>query len=218
MEIKEIRYKVNSSSATTPPTRLHDNKPLYIYADDSFWQIIQIHIMGSTKEDDFDDFENIDLGFLEGTYFKIEDMEMEGINKFDLFDNISQEIHDLYSNLFDMDGIYKDGVIGIKGNVFSIDRLYIENEYRNCGIGRRVIVDLQNILDYSLNCKIGNFILLPSAIEKVEEDLRPVSDEKEYAALTKRLQAFYRRLGFKKVPKGKHMWFNTDYRMKGTEE
>jgi len=215
MEIKEIRYRVSSSTSTTPITSLNEEKTLYIYEYDSFWQSIQIDILGTTKEEDFED---IDLGFLEGIYFKVDDMENEGINKLDVFDSISQEAYDAYSNLFDTDGIEKEGIIGINGNIFSIDRLYIKNEYRNCGIGRRIIIDLQKILEYSLNCKIGNFILLPSALEKVGEDLKQVTDKKEYTTLTKRLQNFYRSLGFKKVYKGTHMWFNTDYRMKGTEE
>ena len=215
MEIKEIRYRVSSSTSTTPITSLNEEKTLYIYEYDSFWQSIQIDILGTTKEEDFED---IDLGFLEGIYFKVDDMENEGINKLDVFDSISQEAYDAYSNLFDTDGIEKEGIIGINGNIFSIDRLYIKNEYRNCGIGRRVIIDLQKILEYSLNCKIGNFILLPSSLEKVGEDLKQVTDKKEYTTLTKRLQNFYRSLGFKKVYKGTHMWFNTDYRMKGTEE
>ena len=215
MEIKEIRYRVSSSTSTTPITSLNEEKTLYIYEYDSFWQSIQIDILGTTKEEDFED---IDLGFLEGIYFKVDDMKNEGINKLDVFDSISQESYDAYSNLFDTDGIEKEGIIGINGNIFSIDRLYIKNEYRNCGIGRRVIIDLQKILEYSLNCKIGNFILLPSALEKVGEDLKQVTDKKEYTTLTKRLQNFYRSLGFKKVYKGTHMWFNTDYRMKGTEE
>ena len=215
MEIKEIRYRVSSSTSTTPITSLNEEKTLYIYEYDSFWQSIQIDILGTTKEEDFED---IDLGFLEGIYFKVDDMENDGINKLDVFDSISQEAYDAYSNLFDTDGIEKEGIIGINGNIFSIDRLYIKNEYRNCGIGRRIIIDLQKILEYSLNCKIGNFILLPSALEKVGEDLKQVTDKKEYTTLTKRLQNFYRSLGFKKVYKGTHMWFNTDYRMKGTEE
>ena len=215
MEIKEIRYRVSSSTSTTPITSLNEEKTLYIYEYDSFWQSIQIDILGTTKEEDFED---IDLGFLEGIYFKVDDMENEGINKLDVFDSISQEAYDAYSNLFDTDGIEKEGIIGINGNIFSIDRLYIKNEYRNCGIGRRIIIDLQKILEYSLNCKIGNFILLPSALEKVGEDLKQVTDKKEYTTLTKRLQNFYRSLGFKKVYKGTHMWFNTDYRMKGIEE
>lgn len=218
MEIKEIRYKVSSSTSTTPATSLTEEKSLSIYGYDLYWQYVQIDMLGSTKEGEFDNFENIDLGFLQGIYFKIDDMENEGISKFDVFDSISQETYDVYSNLFDSNGIEKDGLIGINGNVFSIDRLYIENQYRNCGIGRRVITDLQKILEYSLNCKIGNFILIPSAIEKVGEDLKMISDEKEYTILTKRLQKFYRSLGFKKINKGTHIYFNTDYRMKGTEE
>ena len=184
MEIKEIRYRVSSSTSTTPITSLNEEKTLYIYEYDSFWQSIQIDILGTTKEEDFED---IDLGFLEGIYFKVDDMENEGINKLDVFDSISQEAYDAYSNLFDTDGIEKEGIIGINGNIFSIDRLYIKNEYRNCGIGRRVIIDLQKILEYSLNCKIGNFILLPSALEKVGEDLKQITDKKEYTTLTKRL-------------------------------
>lgn len=218
MEIKEIRYRVSSSTSTTPITSLNEEKSLYIYEYDSFWQSIQIDILGSTKEEDFDDFEDIDLGFLKGIYFKVDDMENEGINKLDVFDSISQEAYDAYSHLFDTDGVEKEGIIGINGNIFSIDRLYVKNEYRNCGIGRRVIMDLQKILEYSLNCKIGNFILLPSALEKVGDDLKQITDKKEYTKLTKRLQKFYRNIGFKKVYKGTHMWFNTDYRMKGTEE
>lgn len=145
-------------------------------------------------------------------------MENEDINKFNVFDNIYQETFDAYSNLFNVDDTAKDGFIGINGNVFSIDRLYIENQYGNCGIGRRVIIDLQKILQYSLNCKIGNLILLPSAIEKVGEDLKPLYYEENYQTMTKRYQKFYRSLGFREVNNGAHMYFNTDYRMKGTEE
>lgn len=218
MEIKEIRYKVSSSTDTTPSASLGEEKSLHIYEYDSYWQYVYIDILGSTKEGEDDDFEDIKLGFLHGSYFKIDDMDNDGISKFDVFDSISQETYEVYSNLFDSHGIEKKGCIGINGNVFSIDRLHIEKEYRNCGIGRRVITDLEKILQYSLNCKVGNFILLPSALEKVGESLKQVDDEKLYDTLTKRLQKFYRSIGFKKVPKGTHMYFNTDYRMKGTEE
>lgn len=218
MEIKEIRYMVSSSTSTTPSTSLAEEKSLYIYEYDSYWQSVYIDILGSIKEGEFDDFEDIKLGFLHGTYFKIDDMDNEGISKFDVFDSISQETYEVYSNLFNSDDIQKEDVIGINGNVFSVDRLYIEKEYRDCGIGRRVIKDLEKILQYSLNCKVGNFILLPSAIEKVGGNLKQVSDEMEYVTLTKRLEKFYRNIGFKKIRKGTHMYFNTDYRMNGTEE
>lgn len=218
MEIKEIRYKVSSSTATTPSVSLREEKSLHIYEYGSYWQYVWIDILGNTREGEFNDFEDIKLGFLHGTYFKIDDMDNESISKFDVFDSISQETYDVYSNLFDSHGIEKEGRIGINGNIFSIDRLYIEKEYRNCGIGRKVITDLEKVLQYSLNCKVGNFILLPSAIEKVGKSLKQVDDEKAYDTLTKRLHKFYRSIGFKKVPKGTHIYFNTDYRMKGTEE
>lgn len=218
MEIKEIRYKISSSTSTTPSASLREEKSLHLYEYDSYWQYVCIDILGNRREGEFDDFEDIELGFLHGTYFKIDNMDNDGINKFDVFDSISQETYDVYSNLFDSHGIEKEGRIGINGNVFSIDRLYIEKEYRNCGIGRRVITDLEKILQYSLNCKVGNFILLPSALEKVGESLKQIDDEKAHGTLTKRLQKFYRSIGFKKVPKGTHMYFNTDYRMKETEE
>lgn len=218
MKIKEIRYKVSSSTLTTPSTSLNEEKSLDIYEYDSYWQYVCIHILGSTKDEEFDDFEDIELGVLQGTYFKINDMDNEGISKFDVFDSISQETYDVYANLFNSNGIEKEGVIGINGNVFSIDRIYIENEYRNFGIGRRLITDLEKILQYSLNCTIGNFILLPSAIEKVDNELKQVTDNEEYVALTKRLQEFYKSIGFKKIHKGSHMYFNTDYIMKVSKE
>lgn len=218
MEIKEIRYRVSSSTSITPSINLKEEKSLDIYEYDSYWQYVYIHILGSTKDKEFDDFEDIELGFMQGTYFKIDDMDNEGICKFDISDSISQETYDVYTNLFNSDDSEKEGVIGINGNVFSIDRIYIENQYRNFGIGTRVITDLEKILQYSLNCTIGNFILLPSAIEKVDDELKQIIDNEEYVVLTKRLQKFYKSIGFKKIHKREHMYFNTDYIMKGTKE
>ena len=134
MEIKEIRYRVSSSTSITPSINLKEEKSLDIYEYDSYWQYVYIHILGSTKDKEFDDFEDIELGFMQGTYFKIDDMDNEGICKFDIFDSISQETYDVYT------------------------------------------------------------------------------------VLTKRLQKFYKSIGFKKIHKREHMYFNTDYIMKGTKE
>lgn len=53
MNIKQVRYRVSSNSFTTPITSLYEEKSLCIYEDDSFWQSIQIDILGTTKEGGF---------------------------------------------------------------------------------------------------------------------------------------------------------------------
>jgi predicted GNAT family N-acyltransferase len=68
-----------------------------------------------------------------------------------------------------------------------------------------------------LNCKVGNFILLPSAIEKIDNSLQMVKDNEAHLKLTNKLKKFYKHFGFKKIKNSNYMYFNTDYKMKDTE-
>jgi GNAT superfamily N-acetyltransferase len=214
--MKEIKYKINTSTDITPVRDLEEKNAIEIYEYDLYWQSIYIDILGS-KKSELDDFENINLGYISGTYFKINDMEDDGVDKIDVFDSISQETYEVYKSLYDVDGIERGEYIGINGNVFYIDRFYIEKEYKNLGIGSKALIDLEIILKYSLNCKVGNFILLPSAIEKIDNSLQMVKDNEAHLKLTNKLKKFYKHFGFKKIKNSNYMYFNTDYKMKDTE-
>jgi hypothetical protein len=82
--MKEIKYKINTSTDITPVRDLEEKNAIEIYEYDLYWQSIYIDILGS-KKSELDDFENINLGYISGTYFKINDMEDDGVDKIDVF-------------------------------------------------------------------------------------------------------------------------------------
>ncbi|MDI6706311.1 MAG: GNAT family N-acetyltransferase [Bacillota bacterium] len=112
----------------------------------------------------------------------------------------------------DKDGNIRDECSGMSLNIFHIERFYIEEEFRNKGIGEKILDLLDDILNYTLNCEVGCYILLPNPITKNDKnELKIIKDENLNKKLKKKLVKFYRKCGYKKISKSDYMYLNTDY-------
>ncbi|TWH46762.1 GNAT family N-acetyltransferase [Sporomusa sp. KB1] len=219
MNIDLISFKVWSSRLETPSV----NNPMRRDEDSwpEFGEPDELHAAHITIEPIFTEFSTDgdmiqhNLGFLHGIYFDIPSAKESGDNVFDVFDCISGDTSDLYRVLFDSDGNLIDEYVGITNTIFYLDLLYINDEYRNQGVGGKLVDMIKKILKYSLNLEAGCLIVNPIPIRRVNEhEYSLIDDDKEEKRLTNKLKLFYKKLGYKNMPNETYMYINTNYRIR----
>jgi GNAT superfamily N-acetyltransferase len=209
MDISHLRFKVVSDNQKKIDIDIKDKKwMLNIEPYDAFTSFIHIDILGkinNTKK-------FVEVGALQGRCFKVGKTINKHAAVFDIFDSIDQETSRAFEALADEDGDLNDDYVGLGLNVFFIERFLIEEEFRNQGIGEKVLDLLDDILNYFLNCEVGGYILLPNPIvRKGKYEFETFEDESLNKQLKKKLMKFYRKCGYKKIPNTEYMYLNNDY-------
>ena len=156
------------------------------------------------------------VGFLRGTFYNLTGAYNAKINPVSIFDDIDQDSYDMYVALYDQEeeSLNSNYISCMSSNIFGIDRLFIEKEFRGKGIASFLIKNLQNLLSYTLNMEIGCFILNPVPLEKQDNGLvEPTDNLRNDKLLNKKLVKFYSNLGFQQIENDRHMYFNTEFIM-----
>lgn len=203
-----LKFKILSDNETDIAIDINnENWMLDKETEGGFTNSVYIYIYG--QEDD--DGKIYSIGVLYGRYFKIDKIINKKASLFDVFDSIDQDTYMAYDALVDEEGYINMNYCGIKFNIFHIERFYIEEKYRNQGVGEKVLIHLDDILNYSLNCEIGCYILQPSPITKDANDsFITIRDNSINNKLKKRLLKFYEKCGYEKIPSTDFMYLNTD--------
>lgn len=149
--------------------------------------------------------EKVEIGKLTGNYFESE-IIMDDISFYELCDSISTDLEHMASAIVDEEDCIKDEICEFDENLMYIDRIYINEKFRELGIASYVINSLNEILEYSVNLSPNVLILLP-APQEVGEDglLQEVRDEKINENDKKRLINLYEKLGFKMLKNSNYM-------------
>ena len=80
----------------------------------------------------------------------------------------------------DKDGCIKEHICEFHKNIMYIDRIYIEEKYRNIGIASFVIESISELLEYTVNLNPHTLILLPKPQQKNGEgELCNIKDKEE---------------------------------------
>lgn len=201
----ELRFKVSSDNKKVIDIN-EENWMLEYQTEGSFTNSIFIDIFKRLVNCN----EYIYIGRLNSTYFKVDKIINKRASLFDVFDSIDQDIYMVYDALIDDDGYFNSDYCGMKSNVLYIERLYIEEAYRNQGLGEKILDQLDDVLNYSLNCEVGCYIVLPNPIEKSDKYSFEILDNSN---LKKKLLKFYRKCGFNRIPNTEFMYINTDYKI-----
>lgn len=149
--------------------------------------------------------EKVEIGKLTGNYFESE-IIMDDISFYELCDSISTDLEHMASAIVDEEDCIKDEICEFDENLMYIDRIYINEKFRELGIASYVINSLNEILEYSVNLSPNVLILLP-APQEVGEDglLQEVRDEKINENDKRRLINLYEKLGFKMLKNSNYM-------------
>ncbi len=172
---------------------------------------ISFDIIASTSN--YED--NKTVGNLNGKFYNIEqaieDNKLTDVvsSVFDDIDQYTFDIYELVTKLQD-ELLYETGEMpSLCSNIFSIDNIYIEPEYRNNKFGSCTIILLSDYLKTQFNRQVGYFILEPIPRYKPEKEHE--IDDCHPMFLEKKLNRFFNNLGFK--PKGDYLYFNLNYDM-----
>ena len=89
-----------------------------------------------------------------GYYFDLDYMRDENISLFEIFDGINQNIYDMYVALFDKEE-YRNEFEVINENLFYLDTIVVEEDYRRNGYCKMLVEQLYEILRYIAKLNIG---------------------------------------------------------------
>lgn len=204
MEISKLNLRFEVSSDNEKIVDINEENWMVEYeTEGAFTNNISIKILGQSNDSN----KYIDIGVLDGRYFKVGKIIDKQASLFDVFDSIDQDTHMVYKALVDEDNYFNFEYCGIKSNVFHIERFFVNERFRSHGIGEKILDDLDDVLNYSLNCEIGCYIVLPKPIEQNSENGFNILRDQE---LKKQLLSFYWKCGYLRIPDTEFMYINTD--------
>lgn len=136
------------------------------------------------------------IASLFGYFYDVEYMYNYGQSIFDAFDMISGDTCELYNVLFDRNGYIKDEYESFCDNVFYIDRLYVEKDYRNKGYAKLMLNQIGEIIKYVAKLNIGIIAVCAQPFEINGNEEKMIKDNKE---LKRKLIELYKNTGFQET-------------------
>ena len=136
------------------------------------------------------------IASLFGYFYDVEYMYNYGQSIFDAFDMVSGDTCELYNVLFDRDGYIKDEYESFCDNVFYIDRLYVEKDYRNKGYAKLMFNQIGEIIKYVAKLNIGIIAVCAQPFEINGNEEKMIKDNKE---LKRKLIELYKNTGFQET-------------------
>lgn len=136
------------------------------------------------------------IAFLDGYYYDMDYIYDCNINPFDVFDMINVDTEVLYGILFDETGNVKPEYQMFNHNIFYLNRIYVEKEYRNNGYAKLLLNQLDEILKYIAKINVGIVVVCAQSFERngIEEEM--IRDDRK---LKENLIKLYKNAGFKET-------------------
>lgn len=146
------------------------------------------------------------IGQLIGTFFEPE-AQMNDADFWDVCDSIDGDLECMASEIVDNNLNISEEICTMNNSIFYIDELFIDEKYREHGIGKFVLKQLDKFMLYSLNLDVGTIVTYPFAMEgTIKDGYKRIKDEEKFEETLKRVKKFYRSCGFKNVGKFGHMY------------
>ena len=118
------------------------------------------------------------IASLFGYFYDVEYMYNYGQSIFDAFDMVSGDTCELYNVLFDRNGYIKDEYESFCDNVFYIDRLYVEKDYRNKGYAKLMLNQIGEIIKYVAKLNVGIIAVCAQPFERNGDKDEMIDDDK----------------------------------------
>lgn len=209
-------YRVNRNRIANIYTNLKD---LFDWAEpDSSIINLYIKITGNISEDiDYNEIDNsilnengeIDIGRLKCNYIEDDNPFLMNYTFYDKCDSYGGDLEPMASAIIDRYGNIKSYISkdGIYSNILYIDKLIIEEKYRNTKIGSFILQNLTSILYYTNNiytpcCQI----VLPQPLKRDADGGYSNMENENTEYYMKKLIKFYKKNGFKKIRNTRYMY------------
>lgn len=148
------------------------------------------------------------LGFLYGIYFDMEGIVADGEDIFKILNANNKDMADFYRIALEGDWI---NLKGDRKNLFYIDLFYIKPEYRNQGIGGKIVAMLKAILKHSLNLEPGCLIATPAPLELENGCYKFIVNSEKKDVLAKKLNGFFKKQYFKEIPNEPYLYNTVEF-------
>ncbi len=159
---------------------------------------VGIRLMESDKENS----DGNEILWIRGILFDDEYMINNGIDSFEVYDSISGDTYDLYETIYDDDSLKEEYYSILSSNIFYLDRIYVNKEYRNNGYATNILNKLDEILRYILKLNVGLVIIYSKPFELTSNGMNNVNDHK----VQKRLDKLYEKCGYINIEKTKYYY------------
>lgn len=147
------------------------------------------------------------IGEIEMTYMDVSMAQENGYSVYDLFDMIDSEKQGVCDYLFDGDESNED-YVGMDEDVIYINKIFIEKDFRNLGMGSIIVKELPKLVRNILKLKPGCFVLLANPFEIKEGKFTPTRSKNKIEKLIK----FYEKNGFERIEDTQYLVKNMDFR------
>lgn len=148
-----------------------------------------------------------DIGYAWGTVLDLEyGAHEEPYFFFELCDSVSQDLCDMASAVINKRGLLKKHVLAPDEQMVYLDRIYIKPDYRNLGIGRYIMDEIGELLNYFCQLSPDVMVIVPSPQAEIDGQITSIKDNKEYREKKNKLVEYYTSCGFEKIANEDHMF------------
>ena len=173
------------------PDILYEDKRIELFAE----QICNCPITINIVEKDMNTMKEKNIASLKGVYFDLEYAMNNDISTYEVFDMYSADTFSFYEILYE-DDMIKEKYESMWSNVFYIERLYVEKEYRNKGYAKTLLNEINDIIRDILKLNVGQIIVYANPFE-----INNGADEmiRSNKVLNNKLLNLYKTTGFKEI-------------------
>lgn len=109
-----------------------------------------------------------------GYYFDMDYIYNQNISPFEIFDSYSQDTYELYEALF-KDNQYKEELEVFNPNLFYLDNIFVEENYRQYGYCKMLVNQLDEILKYIAKLNVGIIVTEIYSFE-TNDEIDPIEE------------------------------------------
>ncbi len=176
---------------------LEFNKPLEKFEFNELSDLISYYPITMELIEKSDDNDNQKtIVSLSGYFYDMDYIYKYGLSLFDTFDMCSGDTNKLYDILFDGEEKIKIDYQTFSDNIFYLDRIYVEKDYRNKGYAKLLLKQLEDLIKYVFKLNVGIIVVCAQPFEKNGVEEKMIRDDK---TLKRKLIELYKNVGFKEI-------------------
>ena len=205
-QISNILFNIFTGRQSITISRLNQTIEEHIddmEPDDKYILTFKIEILDESQKSNISE-----IGFIEGHILEAECLLGDDTSGFlELCDMISGDLLGAAEVFTDRNGIVKPSICPPDQRIMYIDGVYIEENYRNMGMGKYIFDNITALLRYLLNIEPYVCVLLPyPQLKLMDGELIPATEAKEVNETHSRLIRFYKRIGFTEIKNTQYMY------------
>lgn len=176
---------------------LEFNKPLKKFEFNELSDLISYYpiTMELVEKSDSNDNQKTIVS-LSGYFYDMDYIYKYGQSLFDTFDMCGDDTNKLYDILFDEEENIRIDYQTFSNNIFYLDRIYVEKDYRNKGYAKLLLKQLEDLIKYVFKLDVGIIAVCAQPFEKNGVGEKMIRDDK---TLKRKLIELYKNVGFKEI-------------------